>query len=63
MIYCLNYHTVQHKTLVGENFGRVGNARKLAEKTLAVGRGKVHLIFKLMRPYNFLANKTLADWQ
>ena len=32
--------TVQCKTFVGENFGGVGTARKLAEKTLTVGRGK-----------------------
>ena len=46
-----------------KTLGGVGTARKLAEKTLAVGRGKAHSIFELMRPHNFLANKTLADWQ
>ena len=45
------------------NFGGVGTARILAEKTLAVGRGKAHSIFELTRPDNFLADKTLADWQ
>ena len=47
---------------MGENFGGVGTTRKLAEKTLAVGRGKAHSIFELMRPH-FLVDKTLADWQ
>jgi len=35
--------TVWYKTLVGENFGGVGTARKLAEKTLAVD--KTRLLF------------------
>ena len=48
---------------MGENFGEVGTARLLVEKTLAFGRGKAHLIFELTRPDNFLADKTLADWQ
>ena len=56
-----NIHTVLHKTLAGENFDRVGTARKLAEKTLVVSRGKAHSIFELTRPHNFLADKTLAD--
>ena len=29
-------HTVQHKTLVGQNFGGLGSARKLVQKILAV---------------------------
>ena len=41
MIYAYNlYHITQ-------NFGGVGIARKLAEKTLAVGRGKAHSILEL----------------
>ena len=35
----------------------VETARILAEKTLAVGRGKAHSIFELTRPGNFLADK------
>ena len=46
-----------------ENLGGIGTARKLAEKTLGVGRGKAHSILKLTRPQNFLADKSLADWQ
>jgi len=49
--------------LAGENFGGVGTARKLAEKTLAVDIKRVHYLVELMRPHNFLADKTLADWQ
>ena len=37
-------------------FGRIGTARKLVEKTLAVGRGKAHSIVELTRSHNFLAN-------
>ena len=48
---------------MGENFGGVGTARKLVKKTLAAGRGKAYSIFELTRSHNFLANKTLADWQ
>ena len=55
--------TVQHKTLAGENFGGIGTARKLAEETLAVGRGKVHSLLELTRSHNILADKTLADWK
>jgi len=44
---------------VGENFGGVGTAKKLAEITLA----GVYYLVELMRPHNFLADKTLADWQ
>ena len=49
--------------MAGEIFGRVGTARKLMDKNLAVDRGKAHSIFELMRPHNVLMNKTLADWQ
>ena len=49
------------QTLAGENFGRVGTARKLAEKTSAVDRGKAHSILEFTRPHDFLADKTLAD--
>ena len=45
---------------IAQNFGGVGTARKLAEKTLVVGRGKAHLILELM---DLIADKTLADWQ
>ena len=55
--------TVQHKTLAGKNFGGIGTARKLAEKTLVVGRGKAHSLLALTRSHNVLADKTLADWQ
>ena len=48
---------------IAQNFGRIGTARKLAEKTLVVGRGKVHSILELTRSHNALADKTLADWQ
>ena len=43
--------------------GGVGTARKLVEKTLALGRGKAHSILEFTRLHNFLADKTLADWQ
>ena len=39
-----------HTYRIAQNFGRVATARKLAEKTLAVGRGKAH---ELMRPHGF----------
>ena len=55
--------TVWDKTVAGENFGRVGAARILVEKTLAVGRGKAHSIFEFTRPDNFLADQILVDWQ
>jgi len=54
-------NTVYHKTLVGENFGRVGTARKMTEKTLVVDTENMFTI--QFRPHNFLADKTLADWQ
>ena len=52
--------TVWHNTLAGENFGGVGAKRILAEKALAVGRGKAHSIFELTRPDNFLVDQILA---
>ena len=48
---------------IAQNFGGVGTARKLVEKTLAIGGSKAHSIFELMRHHNFLADKTLVDWQ
>jgi len=41
--------TIQHKTLVGENFGGVGTARKLVEKTLVIDHINC-LLFWLMKP-------------
>jgi len=48
--------------LAGENYGGVGTARKLVEKILVVDKN-IHHSVELMRPHNFLADKTLADWQ
>ena len=55
LIYSSGIDTVE------ENFGGVETARKLAEKTLAVGKGKAHSILEFRRPHDFLADKTLAD--
>ena len=43
---------------IAQNFGGIGTARKLAEKTLAVGRGKAHSLLELTRSHNVLADKT-----
>ena len=40
-------HTVQHKTLVGENLGRFGTVRKLAEKILAADHTNNNSLFEL----------------
>ena len=48
---------------IAQNLGEIGTARKLVQKTLAIGRGKAHSILEFMKPHNFLADKTLADWQ
>jgi len=47
---------------VGENFGGVGTARKLAEKTLAVDK-MCSLFSRAHETLKLLADKTLADWQ
>ena len=53
--YCFECQDLHHqnKYRIAQNFGGIGTASKLAEKTLAVGRCKAHSILELMRPHNF----------
>ena len=60
-IFIVNIHSYLY--YIAQNFGRVATARKLAEKILAIGRGKAHSLLELTRPHHFLVDKTLADWQ
>ena len=45
-------HAIQHKTLAGENFGRLGTARKLMEKILAADHTNNSSLFELTRTYS-----------
>ena len=50
---------------IAQNFGsrklwQIWNCKKIGGENFG---GNVHYSVELMRPHNFLADKTLADWQ
>ena len=47
---------------IAQNFGGVGTARILAEKTLAVADAKP-IQYLSSQDLKFLVDKTLADWE